>query len=134
MHKEKLLSEFYKNNSKAPSVASSQADYQAAEASAPIATGVVTEDGRTQWPPLLNQPDSSVRGLLALLVWIVLMLIAFALFSWFRWLCAVVIIVCMSARAVNGFDSLELSLHADMVAREAERQKSKSSSGKMKAQ
>ena len=50
--------------------------------------------------------------------WIIGVFSCLYFFIWYRWIVVVMIISCIAVRAFNGFDTVELSLHGDMIIRE----------------
>ena len=70
------------------------------------------------WPKKLHLKASSYRPIFQVCTWIIGVFSCLYFFIWYRWFVVVMIISCIAVRAFNGFDSVELSLHSDMILRE----------------
>ena len=115
LFKERLLTEFYNNESQPPAIL--KPDEVTAENISPDHDSA----SATVWPPQLAVKPNLHRPLLLVLSWIALTVAGLVYLSWFRWVCTCVIVVCVGSRAAVGFDSIELALHSDMVAEERNR-------------
>ena len=79
----------------------------------------LTNNSQTKnWPKKLHLKTSSYRPIFQVCTWIIGVFSCLYFFIWYRWFVVVMIISCIAVRAFNGFDSVELSLHSDMILRE----------------
>jgi hypothetical protein len=92
--KEELLKTFYENDSFPPS-----------------------DEKSNPWPKKIQYNDNNLKTIIFVLSVISIVLLFLYLYSWFRWLCTVMIVVYVGAKAGDGFDSIELSMHSEMFAK-----------------
>jgi hypothetical protein len=77
------------------------------------------ESPTKNWPEKREIKITGKHPIFYGIFWIVVIFSSLYFYSWFRWLVVVMIITCIAVRTFNGFDSVELALHGDMVLREA---------------
>ena len=70
------------------------------------------------WPNKLHVKVDRNRPILVVNIWIIGVFSCLYYFIWYRWFVVVMITSCIAVRAFNGFDSVELALHGDMILRE----------------
>jgi hypothetical protein len=79
-----------------------------------------TKESLTEnWPRKLVIKSNGKHPIMSVSVWILVVFSCLYFYSWFRWFVVVMIITCIAVRTFNGFDSVELALHGDMVFRDA---------------
>ena len=71
------------------------------------------------WPNRLKIKSNKNRPIFLVFSWILSIFLCLYFFIWYRWFVVVMITSCIAVRTFNGFDSIELSLHGDMVLRES---------------
>lgn len=71
------------------------------------------------WPKTLNLKTDNNENLSYVLLWIVVNTFLLTYPSdvsyWYRWIVVCMIVACVAVSSVNGFDSLELLLHGNMI-------------------
>lgn len=73
----------------------------------------------SNWPQQIKIEVNNNKPILFVSIWILLIFQCLYFFIWYRWFVVLMIITCIAVRTFNGFDSVELALHGDMVLREA---------------
>lgn len=71
------------------------------------------------WPPLKKIKINNNKPLFYVFTWVFMIIYLLLKYSYFRWIIVILIITCVAISSLNGFDSVELALHGDMIAREA---------------
>ena len=77
------------------------------------------ENSTKNWPRKLIIKSNDKHPIMIVSIWILVVFSCLYFYSWFRWFVVVMIITCIAVRTFNGFDSVELALHGDMVFRDA---------------
>ena len=109
--KEKLLKEFYEfNENETLDDLNSKNDK--------ISNSSTNSSQTRNWPKKLQLKVDYNKPILLVSSWIIGVFSCLYFFIWYRWIVVVMIISCIAVRAFNGFDTVELSLHGDMIIRE----------------
>lgn len=111
--KEKILKEFYENN---------EIDKNNDDNKVDNSNHNYKNDSNTSlknWPPLKNIKINHNKPLLYVSTWMFMIIYFLLKYSYFRWCIVILIITCVAISSLNGFDSVEMALHGDMVISEA---------------
>jgi hypothetical protein len=113
--KEKILKEFYENNENDKNSDDNK-----------VGNSNDNDDNKNNgntslknWPPLKNIEINHNKPLLYVSTWMFMIIYFLLKYSYFRWCIVILIITCVAISSLNGFDSVEMALHGNMVISEA---------------